>query len=385
MRGVKVSAPAKVLLFGEHAVVYGSACVAAALDDLRLYVSVEAAASDAIELLFCDLVSEADKAPLRRSFALAQLREAAREFPEDAHFLPRPSAPVLARLDALLAREASAADAAALRPALFLCLALLRPLLASHERRGGVRVEVSATERFPIGAGLGSSAAFSVALAGALARFQDSGAAADSSTGGAALERVNAYAFAAEVLLHGTPSGVDNTVAAFGGALVFKRQPKPAFERVACDLNQFRFLLVDTRVARSTKQQVANVRALYEADRATVEQRFREIDALARAFVEHAQQDALSEAALARSIARNHALLNALGVGHDAIERVAALCGTVGAATKLTGAGGGGCTLSLLPRGLSDAALAALTAELEASGFQCYVSAVGGAGFRVEA
>lgn len=40
MKSVKVSAPAKVLLFGEHAVVYGSACVAAALNDLRLRVAV---------------------------------------------------------------------------------------------------------------------------------------------------------------------------------------------------------------------------------------------------------------------------------------------------------------------------------------------------------
>lgn len=40
MKSVMVSAPAKVLLFGEHAVVYGSACVAAALNELRLRVTI---------------------------------------------------------------------------------------------------------------------------------------------------------------------------------------------------------------------------------------------------------------------------------------------------------------------------------------------------------
>lgn len=322
---------------------------------------------------------------MQRSFALAQLQEAAHAFADDTHYLPRPSASVLTWLDTtLLAHETSLVDAAALRPALFLCLALLRPLpLAPTAEHTGVVIHVAATARFPIGAGLGSSAAFSVALAGALALACDHDAQAHDS---AVLARVDAYAFAAEVILHGAPSGVDNTVATFGGALVFKRTEATAtaFTRVTCDLNQFRFLLVNTRVARSTKQQVANVRTLYDADRTGVQRRFDEIDALATAFVAHAQANTLTEAALAHAIERNHTLLNALGVGHAAIERVAALGSRFGVATKLTGAGGGGCTLSLLPRSFSDASLDELTAELEASGFQCYVSAVGGAGFQVE-
>lgn len=355
----------------------------------RSYLQDPIPSSAAVELVFRDLVSEADGAPLQRSFPLSDLRDAARACPEDAHFLPRPSASVLARIDALLTKEAAAADVAALRPALFLCVALLRPLLLAADASGGVRIQVAATARFPVGAGLGSSAAFSVALAGALVHFLGSSCVDDTTNtkeeeSSATLERVNAYAFAAEVILHGAPSGVDNTVAAFGGALVFKKQPEPAFQRVACDLNQFRFLLVNTRVPRSTKQQVANVRALYEVDRVAVERHFAEIDDIASAFVESARQNALSQEALARSIARNHEILNALGVGHPAIEQVVAICSKFGAATKLTGAGGGGCTLSLLPRDMSEAALRELTSELEASGFHCYVSAVGGAGFHVE-
>lgn len=331
-----------------------------------------------IDTTFHGLCSNVDGSPLRRSFAMLRLQAIMQEFQEDAYYLPRPAAQVMARIDAILAQE-DAEDARALRPALFLCIALLR----SRTCGVGLSIQVSANEDFPIGAGLGSSAAFSVALAGALAQLQDDD---DDTTSTKVLdvEAINAYAFAAEVILHGLPSGVDNTVATFGGTLVFKKLPEPSFQRISCDLNQFRFLLVNTRVPRSTKEQVANVRRLYEADQETVERYFHEIDGIASRFMELGQQDALSETQLAQQIARNHEILNALEVGHPKIEEVVATCKRYGATTKLTGAGGGGCTISLLPRSIDDASLRQLVAELEGKQFDCVVSSVGGAGFVVE-
>ncbi len=70
----------------------------------------------------------------------------------------------------------------------------------------------------PIGAGLGSSAAYATSLAGALASF----------IGESRRDVINEWAFAAEKILHGTPSGVDNAVSCHGGALKFssgKLQP----------------------------------------------------------------------------------------------------------------------------------------------------------------
>lgn len=331
-----------------------------------------------LDIFFRDLVSPTDGKLLQRSLSLAALQAIATALPDDTHYLPRPSDAVLNRIDALLTHEAES-DAKALRPALFLAVALLRTSWL-ESRSHGLSIDVTATDRFPIGAGLGSSAAFSVALASALLLSTRAFRALDD----AALAQVNAYAFAAEVILHGAPSGVDNTVATYGGALVFTKLPAPAFTRIASDLNRFRFLLVNTRVPRSTKQQVANVRALYDADCAAVTACFDAIDAIAKDFVERSERHALSEQQLAHMIALNHAQLNALGVGHDAIERVAGIAHASGATTKLTGAGGGGCTLSLLPSELDDAALQQLVRALEASGFECFVSAVGGAGVQVE-
>ena len=48
----------------------------------------------------------------------------------------------------------------------------------------------------------------------------------------------------------------------------------------------------------------------------------------------------------------NQHLLNALGVGHAALDRVCATALERGLAAKLTGAGGGGCALVLIPPGI---------------------------------
>ena len=47
----------------------------------------------------------------------------------------------------------------------------------------------------------------------------------------------------------------------------------------------------------------------------------------------------------------NQHLLNAVGVGHVALDRVCAMARERGLAAKLTGGGGGGCAIALIPPG----------------------------------
>ena len=73
----------------------------------------------------------------------------------------------------------------------------------------------------PLGSGLGSSAAFCVALSAALLAFSDS-VSLDMSQQGwlvfgeSELELVNKWAFEGEKIIHGKPSGLDNTVSTYG-------------------------------------------------------------------------------------------------------------------------------------------------------------------------
>ncbi|RLN97880.1 hypothetical protein BBJ28_00001518 [Nothophytophthora sp. Chile5] len=384
---VRVSAPGKLLLLGEHAVVYGCPVVAAVLSDLRVkaeivrgsllcFMGFDEDGVAAVEFSCKDITSTRDKLALRRAYPMSELLKVVEGLEDESCYVPTPMPAVMTRIKAVLGVE-TPEDAKALLVPMFLCCALLRSsgILNGYVRfpgRGGLHVEVS-TSNLPIGAGLGSSAALSVALSGAFAELSGSPRKHE-------LDFINAYAYAAEVILHGSPSGADNTVSCFGGTLVFQKLPKPSFRRISCELNDFRFLLVNTRVPRSTKVQVGNVRKKYDADRAKLQQQFDSIQQIVEEFVTLSEQKLLSEEMLAREIGKNQEILNSLGVGHPQIDEVERICKQFGGVTKLTGAGGGGCTISILPRSMSDGDMQTLVGELEAKGFGCFISSIGGPG-----
>ena len=82
--------------------------------------------------------------------------------------------------------------------------------------------DFSVRSNVPVGAGLGSSASYSVCVATALLKLNGhlSTGSMDAQT---QRELVNQWAFQAEKVIHGNPSGIDNTVSTFGGAVAFKK------------------------------------------------------------------------------------------------------------------------------------------------------------------
>ena len=82
-------------------------------------------------------------------------------------------------------------------------------LFDSGKNSTGICIVVRKDSNIPVGAGLGSSAALCVASSAALLRITDG---ISAKCDDADLQLVNNWAFCGETLLHGTPSGVDNTV-----------------------------------------------------------------------------------------------------------------------------------------------------------------------------
>lgn len=73
-----------------------------------------------------------------------------------------------------------------------------------------VRIE---NHGIPIQKGIGGSAALCVSLAGAMMEFSSTHISKETDL---FLKEVNKWAFKGEVLFHGSPSGIDNTVSCYG-------------------------------------------------------------------------------------------------------------------------------------------------------------------------
>ncbi|KAF9584801.1 Mevalonate kinase, partial [Lunasporangiospora selenospora] len=241
--------------------------------------------------------------------------------------------------------------------------------------------DFSVRSTLPVGAGLGSSASYSVCVATALLKLNGwLDQEAFRSDPAAQRDLVNQWAFQAEKVIHGNPSGIDNTVSTFGGAVMFKKgqiEPMPGF-------TSLKFLLTNTRVPRETQVQVANVRKLREKFPNVVDPMLDSIHEISTSCKELFSKEGLDRAELLAQfgvlVDVNHGLLAALGVSHPALEKVREISSKLGLKSKLTGAGGGGCALTLIRDDVTPETVAVLKVLLESEGFQCMETNVGGPG-----
>ncbi|ORY16276.1 ribosomal protein S5 domain 2-type protein [Clohesyomyces aquaticus] len=213
----------------------------------------------------------------------------------------------------------------------------------------------------PIGAGLGSSATIAVCLSAALLLQIRalSGPHQDQPPQECELqiERINRWAFVGEMCIHGNPSGVDNTVSSGGKAVLFQRRDyrQPPTVIPLRNFPELPLLLVNTRQSRSTAIEVAKVATLRGAHPALTENILDAIGLVtesAHKLLTSPGFDPTSPTALKHLgdlITINHGLLVSLGVSHPKLERIRELIDHTGIGwTKLTGAGGGGCAITIL-------------------------------------
>lgn len=296
-------------------------------------------------------------------------------------------------------------------------------LLLATPEKGGYTFTLRST--IPIGAGLGSSASIAVCLATAFlllpspqnaskhARIPLPLSAASSSTSEdyakQHLDRINEFAYLGESVMHGTPSGVDNTVATLGKAVIFKRSQTPGQPSSITSIRRFPelpLLIVDTKQAKSTHAEVAKVRALRDTYPTVVNPILDAIDAVtesARSLVQQEdeyhllgksahqqnQEDESAKAATAQTLSAlvrvNHGLLCSLGVSHPRLEQLRSIVDLANiGAFKLTGSGGGGCGFVLLRPDLgASPALQQAERQVEEAGMVKYETTLGGEGVGV--
>ena len=207
----------------------------------------------------------------------------------------------------------------------------------------------------PRAMGLGSSAAVAVAIVRAL----------DQHFGlGLGDQEVSDLAFEAEKIAHGTPSGIDNTLATFGEAILFKRGDQPLMTpiEIATPLD----LVIGISGVRSlTAKTVADVRRAWELNPALYERIFDEIDRITLSAVEAIATGDLPQLGQLMNVC--HGQLNALQVSSWELEELVQIARGSGAlGAKLTGGGGGGSMVALANGNSSQIAEAIRAAGFEA-------------------
>ena len=214
--------------------------------------------------------------------------------------------------------------------------------------------DIHVSSRIPIGMGLGSSAAFAVAVI----RAFDALLQLDKSD-----DEIDRIAFLCEQITHGTPSGVDNNLATFGRPVLFNSDAGTQTEAV--ELTEVPPLVVAASSTRgATKIQVDGVRRRYERNSSLYSGLFDEIDQISVAGAAALKQCDYEQLGAMMNVCQG--LLNALEVSTPELEGMIDIARVAGAAgAKLTGAGGGGSIVALCPGKVDE-----VTRALDHAGFK---------------
>lgn len=292
----KASAPGKIILFGEHAVVYGRPALAV---------------------------------PVMQVYADAHVSDSS----ERGIWIESPAVKLRAELNTL---PSTHPIAAAINNLFFLLRISPFPNL---------NIKISST--IPVASGLGSGAAVTIALTRALSAHLRR-AMKD--------EDVNAFTYDIERLHHGTPSGIDNTVITYAKPVYFvKGQPIETFK-----VGQpFTFVIADTGVPAPTNESVGDVRRLWLSDTSRWEAVFDKIGEIAfaaRCAIEVGLYEWLGELmnqnhALLQELSVSSPEL-------DTFVEAARQAGAFGA--KLSGGGRGGNMIALVKSDVADTVALAL-------------------------
>ena len=279
------SAPGKIILFGEHAVVYNHPAIAAAID-LRAKSSV----SNSLKQV--STISVPDIFP-KKQFMLNQT-------------------PLPQNLTALKF--------------------IIDSFLENSEQSKNFDIEI--TSQIPPSVGLGSSAAVSVALVASLSSFLGNPL---------NLEDIFKLAHESEKIIHSFPSGIDTTISTYGGGIFYE---KGVTKKLSFEFSSSYVVVINSLVQRNTKDIVEEVKRKYEKYPDSIKEIFNNIHNI----VIEAEKALINEdiIEIGKLMSSNHNLLKDLGVSHDYLDMIVNVLDEKEAlGSKLTGAGGGGCVISL--------------------------------------
>lgn len=292
------TSPGKIILFGEHAVVYGQPAIAAPLSAVRASASVSAGATGG--------------GPVINAVNLKMRITAL----DDAH--------------------------QALIKAVYLAL-------AEANQPENSEIEITLDSDIPIASGLGSGAAIAASTIKAILSYYNHPI---------TTARLSELVYKVEALHHGTPSGIDNTVICYEKPVFFIRGQQPETFRTAAP---FEIVIADTGIPSPTRVTVGRVREHWKKDKTRSEALFRQIGQICLDAYKHILEGATEALGpLMDDNQTLLEAIDVSSPELEHLISIARKAGALGA--KLSGGGGGGNLIALVENGAGQTVAARLRA-----------------------
>ena len=323
MLGTTASAPAKIILFGEHFVVYNQPVILASINKrLKIECKIEVESNKAINLETNNFG--------KRIYPLSIIKNSNQDIVNDFFY-----------------------------PIIY----ILRKMVYHNTEHYGITIKI--ISEIPYGVGLGSSAALCVAGVAAISRLYKRLKNKD---------EILDIAIETERILHNNSSGADCVVSTYGGLLYYHKDSNVKTLR----FSNLSFIIINTGLKHSTGDLVSLVNRFRKNN-------LREFNDISNKYSRICGRaiKALEEGnllSIGKLMNENQILLEKIGVSTPEVNKIINLSIKYGAiGSKLTGAGGGGCVLSLIHPSDKDY----FVSKMEKNGYECFPVSIDDQGLKV--
>ena len=277
------SAPGKVILFGEHFVVYGVKAILCAINK-RITITAEDIPENkiSIESNLGNFEGETKK----------PINEVSNEF----------------------------------RPFYYLA----NKMIEENNLNSGIKILVQS--EIPHGVGLGSSSACCVAAAAAISKIFSQ----------KTKEEILQLAIEAEKTIFPNTSGADCTVSTFGGLIQYDK--KTGHSKIQSEPN-FHLVIANSKIEHSTKEVVSAVRQFKENNEEEFSKFCFEEEKLVEDFLDCIKNNDWK--GIGNDIKKNQKYLETIGISNEKLQKMIDVANNSSFGAKITGAGGGGCIFAL--------------------------------------
>jgi len=279
----KASAPGKVILFGEHFVVYGIKAILCAIDK-RVTVTAE-------------------KIPENKIIIKSNIGELEVSLNKSMNEISSP-----------------------LKPFVYLA----NKMIKKYNQSEGIKIYVKS--EIPSGVGLGSSSACCVAGAAAISKLFEK----------TSKEKILELAIEAERTIFQNTSGADCTVCTFGGLMEYDKEK--GFSQIKSEPN-FHLVIANSNIEHSTEVVVSNVKQFKEKNEEKFSIMCqKELELVNRVKIMLKNNDLQG---LGKCMKDNQEFLEIIGISNEKLRKMIEKAENSSFGAKITGAGGGGCIIAL--------------------------------------